>query len=338
VRATLEGFLRRAWTGRLGWAERGLALGLIPPSWVWRGVAAARDRRYRGSRAESVPGLTVVSVGNLAVGGTGKTPLTSWIARWYVEAGQRPAILLSGYGDDERRLHERWTPQVRVFVDRDRVEAARRARAEGADVAVLDDGFQHRRLNRDLDVVLLAAEDRFPGYLLPRGPYREVPEALERADAVLVTRRTAAVDEARRVAGSVEAYVPAGATGCVHLSDGVWRDLGGRPPDKTPDDVLAVAAVARPDGFKASAQALLPGSVELVTFPDHHAYTRREVQRLRKRAGRRPIVMTEKDAVKLVAYRDVLGEAYVLEQRVTWDWGEREVVELLAGIVGVEAH
>jgi tetraacyldisaccharide 4'-kinase len=96
--------------------------------------------------------------------------------------------------------------------------------------------------------------------------------------------------------------------------------------------VLAVAAVARPGTFSDTVRDLVFGSVELAAFGDHHEYTRSDVEQLRRRAGERPIVVTEKDAVKLLAYREVLGEAYVLEQELRWDWGEAEVTDLLTSV------
>ncbi len=340
MRASLERFARRWWVGELGWAGRLLSVLLAPASWLWIAATALRNRRHdrAGGEGETIPGLTVVSVGNLAMGGTGKTPVASWIARWYLEAGNRPALIVSGYGRDEKLLHERWTPQVPVFVGRGRIDAARRAKAAGTDVAIVDDGFQHRRLARDLDIVLLAAEDAFAGLAPPRGPYREGPGALRRADAVLITRRTASTDEARDLAARVEAAHPGVVKGGVCLTGGRWVDLDGGTHSGALGDVLAVAAVGRPESFIHAVRHLVVGSAELVAFADHHEYTRRDLERLRGRAGERPIVVTEKDAVKLLAHRDLLGEAYVLKQGLEWEWGEVEVTELLASATSVEAR
>lgn len=337
MRTSLERLAHRWWGGQLGWKGRLLCVLLAPASWLWSSATALRNRRYDRAGGETIPGLVVVSVGNLVVGGTAKTPVASWIARWYQEAGNRPAILLSDYGPDEKLLHERWTPTIPVFAERDRLVGARRARAAEADVAIVDDGFQHRRLARDLDIVLLAAEDAWTGPSPPRGPYREGPRALRRADAVVITRRTVSLEDARSLADRVRAAHPTVVTGGVCLMGGRWVDLDGEPFMGALGDVLAVAAVARPMAFSATARDLVTGTVELAAFADHHPYTRSDIERLRVRAGERPIVVTEKDAVKLPEYRDVLGEAYVLEQQVRWDWGEAEVTELLAAVAGAVA-
>lgn len=337
MRASAERFARRWWAGELGWAGRLLSALLAPMSWLWMFVTALRNRRHDRAGGETIPGLTVVSVGNLVIGGTGKTPVASWIARWYLETGNRPAVIVSGYGRDEKLLHERWTPEIPVFVGRERVDAARRAKAAGMDVAIVDDGFQHRRLARDLDIILLAAEDTLTGQAPPRGPYREGPGALRRADAVLITRRTGSTEEARALAARVEAAHCGVVKGGVRLTGGRWVDLDGGTHAGALGNVLAVAAVGRPKSFLDAVRRLVVGSAELVAFADHHEYTRGDIEKLRGRAGERPIVVTEKDVVKLLAHRDLLGEVWVLEQRLEWDWGEAEVAELLASATGVES-
>lgn len=328
MRAGVERFARRWWAGELG--LRGAVLGVAarPLSWAWAGAAAAVGAR-RAARAVRVEGLTVVSVGNLAVGGTGKTPLAAWIAERMQALGARPAVLVGGHARDEALLLARRLPDARVVENRDRVTAAREARAAGASVAILDDGFQHRHLVRDLDVVLLAAEDRFPGHVLPSGPYREGPGALARADAVLVTRRTPSADRARSLAERIERHAPGRVVGAVELVPSEWKRLDGKvggPPD---GDVVAVCAIARPEAFRSAVALRVAGSVELVAFSDHHGYTPADVARLVQGAGRRPLVTTEKDAVKLRDHADALGETYVLTERVTWDWGEADFLATL---------
>ena len=120
-----------------------------------------------------------------------------------------PALLLSGYGTDEVLLHRSWNPSVPVLADPDRVAGARRAVRDGASTVVVDDGFQHRRLARDLDIVLLSVEDPFPGGVLPVGPYREPAESLARAHAIVLTRRGASIEAAREWADD-DPYVAAG--------------------------------------------------------------------------------------------------------------------------------
>lgn len=217
----MERFAWRMWGGEGGWPGALARFALLPLEGAWRLATRARNRRYDRTEGVRVEGLDVVSVGNLAVGGTGKTPVSAWIVEVLDAFGAAPALLLRGYGQDEVRLHRHWSPDVPVMTGPDRVAAARRAREAGADSAVLDDGFQHRRLARSLDVVLLAAGDPVPGAVLPRGPYREPFGALRRADVVVVTRRTESEGTARRVAEGLraEGHVLEGATTAgVHLA------------------------------------------------------------------------------------------------------------------------
>jgi tetraacyldisaccharide 4'-kinase len=152
---------RGAWSGvEESWERDGaLAKGLAPLSWIFGAGVALRNRLYdAGILGSQSLGLPAVSVGNLSVGGTGKTPMSAWVAERLLELGKRPAVLLRGYGGgDEVLVHARLVPGALRVADPDRVRGAARARAEGAEVLILDDAFQHRRAQRDLDLVLVAA-------------------------------------------------------------------------------------------------------------------------------------------------------------------------------------
>jgi len=235
-----------------------------------------------------------------------------------------------------------------VLTDRDRVAAARRARASGARAIVLDDGFQHLRLARDLDVVLLSADDPFPGRVLPRGPYRETEEALARADVVLVTRRAAPEEAAVDVARRASAVAPRAVTAGLSLEPDSLASLdswlGCTPARNTRygetlsvssggDSVLAVCGVGRPEAFRSSTVALVGGEVELMAFPDHHPFGPADVERIRRRAGGRPVVLTEKDAVKLGRHASEIRPALVLLEQPRWSWGEAELDAVLGSLV-----
>ncbi len=353
----LQRFCRRWWAGDAGWGGIVLSAALRPMSWIWSAGAWLRNRRYDRLGGTAVGGLVVVSVGNLAVGGTGKTPLASWIVRQLSASGRHPALLLRGYGRDEALLHALWTPDVPVFVGADRVACAREARDSGSDFVVLDDGFQHRALSRSLDIVLLAVEDPFPGPVLPCGPYREAASALGRADALILTRRSASVAEARRleqVVHGLEGISGGLVKGSVRLVAADLRRLGvahrprgpasvsasNRLADATPpprlENPVVLTAIARPDTFLRDVESATVGSAELMAFGDHHDFTASDVRGVRARAGSRPIVMTEKDAVKLTDFRNILGEAWVLGQSLEWDWGEGDVLRMLGALVSVE--
>jgi len=321
-------WIRRVWEGEGPAASLG-SLVLAPASWLYRAATSARNRLYdRGVLAVRSASLPVVSVGNIAVGGTGKTPFTAWIAGELERRGHRAAVLHGGYADDEPALHRRWSPGRPVLVGRDRVESAARAAAEGATVAILDDGFQHRRLARDLDIVLVAAETwDGPRRLLPRGPWRERGAALRRADLIVVTRKTADATRAAGVASAVR-KVSGGRTCCVAvlMPDG-WRALAaaaGVPEGPC----LAVAGVAAPDRFIENARSAGADIVAAVLFGDHHDYTAADGARIVREAAGRAIVTTEKDATKLHAL--VSGAPlWALQQAVGIETGADALAESL---------
>ncbi|MGD8319814.1 MAG: tetraacyldisaccharide 4'-kinase [Gemmatimonadota bacterium] len=332
MRASFHAWIRRWWAGRAGTSGAALSVLTAPLEWLYGVAVRRRNRSFDRRGATAVEGLRVVSVGNLAVGGTGKTPLAAWTARLLADDALRPCLVARGYGEDELLLHRRWNPDVPVEADADRVAAAGRARASGAEVAVLDDGFQHRRLARDVDLVLLAAEDRFPGRLLPRGPYREPPHALTRAHAVVVTRRSASASEAAALAARVRDDYPRVVVARVALVPGGWRDLEGREAEGPSGPTLCAAAVARPEAFADHVRAVTGKPVELVSFPDHHGYRERDARALRARAGSRTLVVTEKDAVKLEGWADLLAPTRVLVQELRWEEGEEELKTLITSV------
>ncbi len=316
MRRALEGPVRRWWQGEYRFAGVVAAPITLPLSLLYGAGVRVRNLLFDLDvrRAAQAP-LPVVSVGNLTVGGTGKTPVSRWVVEELEAMGRRPAVVLRGYGRDEVELHRRWGPGRPVVRDPDRVAGARKAAEEGADVLVLDDGFQHRRLARDLDIVLVAVEDPFPARLLPRGPWRERPGALRRAGLVFVTFRSAddagrAGELARRL-GRRRGFPPAlplrlGARG--------WTTLAGGEGDPPPPgaELCVVASVARPASVLALAEASGNSVGDLLAFPDHHEYTERDVRRIAEVAGGRPIVTTEKDAVKLEPLAGGLGPVHVL--------------------------
>lgn len=335
MRAGVEQALRRWWRGDAGAAGAVLQALAAPAEWAYRGGLALRNRRYDGRGGIVVHGLRVVSVGNLSLGGTGKTPVAAWAARALAAAGLKPALVARGYGRDELLLHHRWNPDVPVVADPDRVAAARAALAGGAQAVVLDDGFQHRRLARDVDLVLLAAEDTLRGRLLPRGPFREPATALGRSHGVVVTRRTATEAEADARAREVAALFPALLVGRVALVPHGWHSLDGAPAPAPEGPTLAVTAVARPESFAAQLEAATGAPTELLAFPDHHEFTHDDVKAMRARAGERTVVVTEKDAVKLQPHETALGPALrVLSLSLRWEAGEAALAGLVTAVRG----
>lgn len=330
---TLRTWVPRWWAGGGGVAGSVLDAALLPAEAAFRGVAGLRNAAYDRAvlRAERAP-VPVVSVGNLAVGGAGKTPVAAWVAGRLRARGRRPAIALRGYGEDEVLVHRELNPDVPVFAAARRVEAARAAAEAGCDVVVLDDGFQHRALARELDVVLIAVEGwRARPRVLPRGPWREGPGALARADAVVLTRKSAPRERAETVAREVGRWKTVIAS--CHLAPGRLAPLGEGadldPGELRGREVLAVAALADPAPFVEHLRGW-GAKVDEALFGDHHAFTADEAKALVVRARGRVMVMTRKDAVKLRGLLPVDCEAYVLEQTVEFDWGEEALEAALS--------
>src|ERR1700674_4637498 len=196
--------------GRRARAVRGL---LAPPAALYGAVIATRGKLYDwGVFRTTEFSVPVLSVGNLSVGGTGKTPVAAWFARRFSEKGAAPAIVLRGYGGDEIIVHERLNEGIPVIAAADRVRGIREAIAKGVDVVVLDDAFQHRRAGRDADVLLVSA-DAWMGKprLLPAGPWREPLRSARRATLVIIPRKSAdkaTVEATRRALGAAAPQDP----------------------------------------------------------------------------------------------------------------------------------
>mgnify|MGYP001812475756 CR=1 FL=1 len=332
MRERLHGAVLHWWNQEdsgLGWDL--LTLAAAPAEWGFRfGVearSAAYDRGLLPARRGPVP---VISVGNLSVGGTGKTPVAAHVMGLLEAQGRHPGLVARGYGEDELILHNRWHPGVPVVADPDRVRGVGRAVEEGADVVVLDDGFQHRRLARDLDLVVVATEQGLPGRLLPRGPFREPRTALARADLVIVTRKSATAADAVAVEEEVRGGWPDLPVTRIRLAPAGWTDLAGGREGPPEGPVLAVCSIGRPDTFAALVEETLGRGADLMAFADHHRFTEDDVARI---AGRVPeggvLAVTEKDAVKLLPFDDSLPGARVLTLRVEIEAGAEPLIEAI---------
>jgi len=285
-------------------ADRTARAVLAPASWLYETIMRVRDKRYSRSDAVHQSAVPVLSLGNITVGGTGKTPIAAWAAAKLRERGGHPAIVMRGYGSDEPLVHARLNPDVPVIVDADRVRRAERARREGADSAILDDGFQHRRIARVADWVLVAAERwRDDLRLLPAGPMREPLSALARADVIIVTRKSASHADADAIAARLSTRFPTVGVAVCHLALDVLVNAltGERQPLSwlTDKRIAATAAVGEPAAFFAQLREL-GARVEEHAFPDHHAFDSVDARALAQAAAAREgLVCTLKDAVKL---------------------------------------
>ncbi len=331
--------MRWLWTSRR--LDARLArLALVPASGLWWTWMTARAAAYRRGWAtvHDLP-LPSVAVGNLTVGGSGKTPLATWIARYYAAKGLRPGILLRGYaGGDEALVHQRAVPEAAVIVDPDRVAGAERALARGAQVLVLDDAYQRLDVHRDFNVVLVAAETtRAVRWPLPAGPWREGWTALQRADAVIVTRKRATPDAALRLAGDLAGRVD-GPVAVAHLGLTAFEGMesGRRHPASALAGrrVVAASAIADPDAFVAQTKAT-GAQVQVATWKDHHVYRDEDVAWLAHAARRADhLVITEKDAVKLRGrWPREAPEPLVAMLSVEWEEGFDEFTAGLDAVV-----
>jgi tetraacyldisaccharide 4'-kinase len=265
---------------------------------------ALREAAYRmGWLGVSDLPLPSVAVGNLTVGGSGKTPIAIWMARYYVSRGLVPGILLRGYGADETLVHQHSVPEAVVVADTDRAEGADRALARGAQVLVLDDAYQRLDVRRDLNVAVVSAEtSRAVRWPLPAGPWREGWAALDRADAIIVTRKRASADAAVTLAAQLQARIP-GPVAVAHLGLRYLEGMvsGRRHPAATlaGKRVVAASGIADPDAFVAQTKAT-GAAVQVATWKDHHHYREEDVAWLAHAARRADhVVITQKDAVKL---------------------------------------
>ena len=288
---------------------------LAPLSGVYATAIRLRNRRYDRSPAASCSaGVPVVSIGNITVGGTGKTPLVIETVRRLVRMDRRPAILTRGYGaragapaDEVLEFHEA-LPDVPVVVDPDRVAGAARARREhGADCLVLDDGFQHRRLRRDLDVVLIDALDPWGGgFVLPAGRLREPLTGLRRANLLVITRANQAEPSTvARIRRLLADRVPDVPVLSAEVRPAEWTLADGTrcaPAELGYHSVLPVCGLGNPATFLRVVEELAGRVCPPRVFRDHQRYSRRQVAglvRLARRIGADLVVTTRKDWVKL---------------------------------------
>jgi len=347
-----DAFRRLVDGSRAGTAARLARSALAAAAAPYAAVVAARNRAYdRGFLPTRRPPVPVVSVGNLTLGGTGKTPLVAWVARRCLAAGRRPAILSRGYGaargttSDEAAELALVVPGVRHVADRDRAAAATAAVAAGAEALVLDDGFQHRRLARDLDIVAIDATDPFGcGRIFPRGLLREPLAGLRRAGAIVLTRADlVAADRCREIEAALAAACGDRAPRVCARAAHAPRRLRSAAGVDAPLDALrgrrvaAFCGIGNPAAFRSAVVRLGADVVEFRAFADHHAFSPADVAALaRAVAATRAdvIVTTLKDLVKV--RRERLGDVplVALEIAIEFLAGEDDLAQAVDRAIG----
>lgn len=307
----------------------------------------AYDRRWKRVGKASVP---VISVGNLTAGGTGKTPAVAMLARWFRERNIRVGILSRGFGagidgrNDEAKELEVSLPDVPHLQKPDRLSSAVIATEElGMQLLILDDGFQHRKIHRDLEIVLLDAREPFGfGYLLPRGLLREPVRSLRRANIVMATRADQ-VDPQRlaEIRTRVQRYNPKAA----------WLESEHRPirlrnskgEFQSIDwlcgkNVMGTCGIGNPTGFMQTLRSCGAIVVANMTFPDHHSYSSQDIQSLEKQANEsnvecEAIICTGKDLAKIDSNHVGKYELWSLDIELTIRTGAPILEEFLKRIV-----
>jgi tetraacyldisaccharide 4'-kinase len=310
-------------------------------------TAAVRLRNWQfdtGRRPIAKVNVPVVSVGNVTLGGTGKTPFIAWLADWFTGRGVQVAIVSRGYGakpgepnDEARELAEK-LPQVPHLQNSRRAVAAEQAiEQHGAQLILLDDGMQHRYLHRDLEIVLLDALEPFGhNHVFPRGTLREPLAGLARADAIALSRRDT-IDEptARAIEQRVRQY----------NSRAVWielrqvpRGLRGRGGQSAPlthlqnQTVLAFCGIGNPAGFRRTLNDCGLSTIDCVEYADHHNFTTADWQSLQlqaQQAGATALVCTHKDLVKLPSTKVADVPVWALEIGTEITTGQPQLEALL---------
>jgi len=317
---------------------------LAAASYLYQAAVALRQRGYQravfSSRKLPVP---VISVGNLTVGGTGKTPTTLFLARALHAQGMKVAVLSRGYkgsasatvnvvsdgsqvilrpeqSGDEPFLLAQHLPGIPVLTGKDRGRAGAYAIDRfSADMLILDDGFQHLSLHREVDIVCLDGQRPFGnGWMLPRGPLREGPWALSRAHLALITEAPLGAKQNRsELASQVHIYHPSLPLFYGYYVPDTLITLSGQktcaPADLEGKRVIALAGVARPRSFLRLLLLLGAEVVETVFYSDHYQY---RCEDLTWRSKNALVVTTEKDAVKLRALGVSEPEIWVLPVRL----------------------
>lgn len=314
----------RWWAGGGGGLGKTLSLLTLPLEYGFKKGSGFRNRMYdKGVLPLQRAPVPVISVGNLTVGGSGKTPFSAWLARALRAKGEKPALVARGYGEDEMVLHRRWNPDCLVIAEEDRAYGAWKAAKKGASVVVLDDGFQHRRLGRELDIVLVASSTPRRVRLLPRGPFREDLSALSRAGVVVITQKGSGNPDPE-MEMRLEPLLREAPVRVSFVPDG-WTNLEGEPSPGPEADYLAVCGIGDPRGFSSILAESTGRPGEMISFPDHHDYSWRDVTEIRNQLRGRTLVTTEKDAVKLHAFRGDLPDTRVLHLRVEFLQGEERL-------------
>jgi tetraacyldisaccharide 4'-kinase len=323
-------FFRNYWSGGLGIWGTFLDAVLALMEALYRICVKWRVFAYKHQWLHTVKlDVPVISVGNLAIGGTGKTPFSRWVYEKTLQMEFVPGVISGDMARDESELYKSWNPGGIFINDKSKTKGASVAVSRGANLIVIDDGFQHLGLKRDLNIVLIAAEHQYSEKCLPRGILREPFTALDRADFVVVTRKTAERVVTQSVAGDIEKYVPEKQIGQVHLKFSSWKNIGGATVPEPVGRCLIFTSIAEPEILIELVESITSRKAKARIYPDHYEFNHTDLQYLKEKAEDYNIVTTEKDAVKLQHLGDTARNVFVLHLDLEWERGEQAMMELL---------
>lgn len=284
--------------------------------WPYRAVVAFKNWTFDGKwRKPFDSGVPVISVGNLTTGGTGKTPIVAFLANWFRDANVKVGLLSRGYksldaqANDEKLVLDQLCSGVPHWLNPDRIVSAKEGVKAGCELLILDDAFQHRRIHRDLDILLIDATNPWGyGHCLPRGLCREPVSAIERADLVLITRADlVSANELITIRSKLAQHNQVATV--IEVAFRPTRLLSASGNSMSLDDFLttnpcciAACGIGNPEAFRTSLRKLKVAIAQFVTFPDHHHFTADDLARLADSARDNQataVLVTQKDLVKL---------------------------------------
>ena len=311
-------FNRLHYSKNLNIYEKTLTLLLMPASFAYGLTAELRNFCYRKNIIKSYkPNVKTISVGNLTTGGTGKTPITKALANYLTQKGYKAAILSRGYGSklnskkiniisdgkeifynaqnggDEPVWLAENCPGVCVLTSSNRVQIAKYAQDTlKCNVLILDDGYQHQKLKRDINILVIDGSKKFGnGKVLPAGPLREKLKNINRADKIIVVNKGQKQNDIQ-----IENYIT-----CNLTADYIYEIHTNKKPENNIKNIIAFSAIGQPEQFYNMLKEANYNLVKTVSFNDHHNYTKDEIEKLLSNLNHaEAVITTEKDAVKIV--------------------------------------
>lgn len=325
----MENMVRRSWKGTPSPLLRAISA-------VYGMVVDVRNAAWTVGFAKPVRApVPIISVGGLMIGGSGKTPITVALARHLADSGSRVAVLTAGLAD-ETAVHGTRNPDIPVLSGRDKGQLANLAAQQGATVALVDSGFQHRRLERDLEIVAISADYSGNQFRLPAGPFRDRWAELRRADAVIVVRRHAPVEAVAHLATALSHSFPG-----IHIAHAWIVPASLSPVSEAAHDVdmpspdLAVTGVMWPGAVFVAVTQLGLAPEHCLALPDHAILDQQTVARIVDLAGSGGVVCTGKDVVKLVAALPVSVPVWQIVDHLEWGQGGDELLRAVTHVAGM---